>query len=229
MTAAPAPSQPTQVPYAGPPPKALRQPTKAPPLEEPDQEPAGKLRPVMDVLEEHLWPWQWEYMTCGSRWVIVNKSRNTGYTDVGLVHAVMHCVAHPGHRFFVTTTKVEKAEEELIDPIANRILPALRKTDIRPRLMGQGMREMSGKIEFPNGAQIKAAANEVEHLRGPTRASYLFDEAATWAIRQHENLREAVYPIVRSEGMNPHGTLRMISTPKPTRNLYRKVWEGKTS
>lgn len=227
MTAAADITGPTQVPPVGPPPEALRTPTEAPPVDDSPDEPTGKLPPVMEVLEEHLWPWQWQYLTCGSRWVIVNKSRNTGFTDVGLVHAVMHCVAHPRHRFFVATTKVEKAEEELIDPIANRILPALRKTDLRPHITGDGMREMTGKIEFPNGAEIKAAANEVDHLRGPTRASYLFDEAATWEIRQHEALREAVYPIVRSDGMNPHGTLRMISTPKPIDNLYRQIWEGR--
>jgi len=226
MTAATQKPGPTQVPPVGPPPKALREPTSAPDVDMAAVGNDKRLPPVMEALESHLWPWQWEYLTCGSRWVIVNKSRNTGYTDVGLLHAVMHCIAHPRHRFFLCTTKVDKARDELVAPIRNRILPALRRTDIRDKIRPGDMKELDGEITFPNNAKIKAAANEVEHLRGPTRASYLFDECATWAIRQHEALREAVYPIVRSEGMNPHGTLRMISTPKPTRNLYRKIWEG---
>jgi len=183
----------------------------------------NNLVPVDDFFDRMLWPWQQEYLSCGSRWVIVNKSRNTGFTFVGLLHAVLHSLRHPGHTYFLATLKVEKAVDELVEPITHNILPALKRTTLRPAL--DGVDTYRRRIDFPNGSRIKAAANEVDYLRGPTRASYLFDESATWAARQHEALREAVYPIVRSEGMNPHGTLRMVSTPRPIQNLYREIWQ----
>jgi len=177
-----------------------------------------------DILSDLLWPWQVEYLTSDSPWVHVVKSRNTGLTWVGLLHAVLHCLEHDSHTYFLCTTKVEKAEDELIDPIKHNVIPALKKTSIGDQLEGAEL--YNRKIVFPNNSEIKAASNDVEKLRGPTKASYLFDECASWETRQHERLQDSIYPIVRDRKLNPNGSLRMVSTPKPARNLYREIAES---
>jgi len=177
-------------------------------------------------LKKRLWPWQLKWLKDNSKYKICLKARQIGYSEVCIIRAILHCLRTPNHNYFLVSTRTTSAQRQLLDRASNRFIPVMRKTDLEPLLEGTAINKK--EIVFPNNSKLIAASNEAERLRGEDKASFLFDEAATYPKRILNSLKKSVFPIVRA-GTNPHGIIEMISTPKPDENLFKKVWEDNVS
>lgn len=179
-----------------------------------------------EYIENKLWPWQIKWMKDSSTWKIALKARQIGYSEVCVLVAILHCLKFPNHNYFLVSTRTKSAQRQLLDRARNRFIPTMMKTDMKQLLQGTSINKK--EIVFPNNSRLIACSNEAERLRGEDKASFLFDEAATYAKRILQSLKKSVFPIVRA-GTNPHGKIQLISTPKPEENLFKKIWEDELS
>jgi phage FluMu gp28-like protein len=178
-------------------------------------------------INSRLWPWQRRWIADRSRFKIVRKPRQVGLTEGACFAAVLHCLEHSGHTFYLVSTTVGNARTELLDVIRNRAIPVLAEDpELAPHL--RLVTDNANEIELANGSRFVAVANEPKRLRGKKRCSYLFDEAAFWERRKTDQIEDAVFPQMRA-AINPHGVVWVISTPWfRDDNWYADVWTNES-
>lgn len=179
----------------------------------------------IEWMDENLWVWQLAWIKDHSRFKIVKKPRQVGFTDASVLAALLHCAYHSGHTYYLVSTTRETASKELLRRVKNRFLPMLQAAGIDIKATS----DSAYVLELSNGSRLEAVSYDPDRLRGKTRCSFLLDEFAFWPTRIHEGLLSAIWPIVENSSLNPHGQIVVVSTPFSTEDLYHDIWTDKDS
>jgi len=160
-------------------------------------------------IKKTLYPYQLKFVGDSSRWRIVNKSRQIGFSLTVALDAISGALVRERNQLIVSASK-KNAEIVL-----NYVRGHLESMNMLPAV------DKEGYIELCNGKHIMVCSTNWRTARGFNGDVYLDEFAFT--IRDKE-IWQAIVPSITAV----NGRVTVISTPKSRIDKFWQIWERKS-
>jgi len=161
-------------------------------------------------IRKSLYPYQLRFLGDASRWRIVNKSRQIGFSYTIALDAISGGLIRERNQLVVSASILNA--EVVLDYIRLH----LENMGLLPNV------DKNGLLELPNGKEIRVLSTNWRTARSFNGDVY-FDEFA-FVIRDSEIWR-AVVPSITAVG----GRITVLSTPKSRIDKFWSIWDNKSS
>lgn len=158
-----------------------------------------------------LYDYQKRFLNDGSRFRIVNKARQLGYSLIIAAEGLMECLINPNYTVLFVSTG-EEAAKRILDYVYDIINGMPDK--IRPRMSVQTKTE----IRFLNRSKLVSLPNNPKTSRGYRAHRVYIDEAAHFV--NDEEIFASIQPSI-SRG----GSMTLLSTPFGRSNSFFRTWD----
>lgn len=156
-----------------------------------------------------LYKYQSDFINDQSRYRIVDKSRQTGFTFITSREAIYKALARPNRTILIISVSDRQAHH-----VIKYVEEALAEMEKPPQLVY----DTKSIKTFTNGSRIIALPNSPSTVRGYPADDIYIDENAH--IKNDRSMEQAIVPST-SRG----GTVTRVSTPMGKRGIFWSVWE----
>ncbi|MGV8123506.1 MAG: terminase large subunit domain-containing protein [Candidatus Xenobiia bacterium LiM19] len=166
------------------------------------------VRFASEKLEITLDPWQADVLTCHSKRLILNCSRQAGKSTVTSIMALVRALYYPKSLILLLSPSLRQSNE-----LFKKISDNLDKLEQRPKLI----EDNKLSAQFDNGSRIISLPGKEGTIRG-------FSGAALLIIDEASRVDDATYKAVRPMLATSGGKLILLSTPYGKRGFFHDEW-----
>ncbi len=170
-----------------------------------------------EFLTKHLLPYQQEWLKNQSRLKIGTKARQTGFSFIIGVEAVLSAYFDHCDQVIISASERQAVEDLEKCSRASRLFESFPSE--KDSLPARVVAESKSELRYSNGCKILSLPQNPDTVRGFTGNVYL-DEFAHY--REDNEIYEAIYPTI-TKGHK----LRIVSTPMGQSGLFYEIWSNR--